>query len=298
VQKSRAQVGKPKQPPGSATAAARLHDATRLYLSEIGASPLLTADEEKKFARLAKQGDESARHRMIESNLRLVVKIARRYVNRGLPLLDLIEEGNLGLIHAVEKFDPERGFRFSTYATWWIRQTIERAIMNQSGSVRLPIHIIKDIHSCLRAARSIRQEQDREPSVADIAEYLQRDVAAVERLMALHERVTLRSGNVDEYGSGPVDRLRARRESEPPRCAQKDDLNDIVERWVCELSEKQREVVERRFGLHGYRRETLERIGEEIGVTRERVRQIQLEALRNLRAMMESNGISGDTILD
>ena len=298
MQKSRAQVGKPKQSPGSATAAARLHDATRLYLSEIGASPLLTADEEKMFARLAKQGDESARHRMIESNLRLVVKIARRYVNRGLPLLDLIEEGNLGLIHAVEKFDPERGFRFSTYATWWIRQTIERAIMNQSGSVRLPIHIIKDIHSCLRAARSIRQEQDREPSVADIAEYLQRDVAAVERLMALHERVTLRSGNVDEYGSGPVDRLRARRESEPPRCAQKDDLNDIVERWVCELSEKQREVVERRFGLHGYRRETLERIGEEIGVTRERVRQIQLEALRNLRAMMESNGISGDTILD
>jgi RNA polymerase nonessential primary-like sigma factor len=298
VQKSRAQVGKPKQSPGSATAAARLHDATRLYLSEIGASPLLTADEEKKFARLAKQGDESARHRMIESNLRLVVKIARRYVNRGLPLLDLIEEGNLGLIHAVEKFDPERGFRFSTYATWWIRQTIERAIMNQSGSVRLPIHIIKDIHTCLRAARSIRQEQDREATVAEIAEYLQRDVADVERLMALHERVTLRSGNVDEYGSGPVDRLRARRESEPPRCAQKDDLNDIVERWVCELSEKQREVVERRFGLHGYRRETLERIGEEIGVTRERVRQIQLEALRNLRAMMESNGISGDTILD
>jgi len=298
VQKSRAQVGKPKQLPGSTTAAVRLHDATHLYLSEIGAAPLLTADEEKKFARLAKQGDESARHRMIESNLRLVVKIARRYINRGLPLLDLIEEGNLGLIHAVEKFDPERGFRFSTYATWWIRQTIERAIMNQSGSVRLPIHIIKDIHSCLRAARSIRQEQDREPSVADIAEYLQRDVADVQRLMALHERVTLRSGNVDEYGSGPVDRLRARRDSEPPRCAQKDDLNDIVDRWVCELSEKQREVVERRFGLHGYRRETLERIGEEIGVTRERVRQIQLEALRNLRAMMESNGISGDAILD
>ena len=270
--------------------AARLHDATRLYLSEIGASPLLTADEEKKFARLAKQGDESARHRMIESNLRLVVKISRRYINRGLPLLDLIEEGNLGLIHAVEKFDPERGFRFSTYATWWIRQTIERAIMNQSGSVRLPIHVIKDINTCLRAARYIRQLQEREPSVADIAAYLERDVADVERLMALHERVTLRSGNVDEFGSGPVDR--------PPRRAQEEDLNDIVDRWVCELSAKQREVVERRFGLHGYRRETLERIGEEIGVTRERVRQIQLEALRNLRTMMENNGISGDAILD
>jgi RNA polymerase nonessential primary-like sigma factor len=298
VRKSRAQVEKPKRSAGNGAAAARLHDATRLYLSEIGASPLLTADEEKKFARLAKKGDESARQRMIESNLRLVVKISRRYINRGLPLLDLIEEGNLGLIHAVEKFDPERGFRFSTYATWWIRQTIERAIMNQSGSVRLPIHVIKDINTCLRAARSIRQVQEREPSVADIAEYLQRDVADVQRLMALHERVTLRSGNVDEFGSGPVDRLRAQRESEPPRCAQKDDVSDIVDRWVCELNAKQREVVERRFGLHGYRRETLERIGEEIGVTRERVRQIQLEALRNLRTMMESNGISGDAILD
>jgi RNA polymerase nonessential primary-like sigma factor len=317
VQKARAQIGKSKQPPASDpgsgaspatgtsgataksdTVAVRSHDPTRLYLSEIGVSPLLTADEEKKFARLARSGDEAARHRMIESNLRLVVKIARRYINRGLPLLDLIEEGNLGLIHAVEKFDPERGFRFSTYATWWIRQTIERAIMNQSGSVRLPIHVIKDINTCLRAARNIRQQRDREPTVADIAEHLQRDVTDVERLMALHERVTLRSGNVDEYGSGPVDRLRARRDSEPPRCAQKDDLNDIVDRWVCELNEKQREVVERRFGLHGYRRETLERIGEEIGVTRERVRQIQLEALKNLRAMMESNGISGDAILD
>jgi RNA polymerase nonessential primary-like sigma factor len=317
VQKARSRIGKSKKASGSNpvsrdaspaagngsaaksdTIAVRSHDPTRLYLSEIGISPLLTADEEKKFARLAQGGDESARHRMIESNLRLVVKIARRYINRGLPLLDLIEEGNLGLIHAVEKFDPERGFRFSTYATWWIRQTIERAIMNQSGSVRLPIHVIKDINACLRAARSLRQQQEREPTIADIAEHLQRDVAEVQRLIALHERVTLRSGNVDETGSGPVDRLRARRESEPPRCAQRDDLNDIVDRWVCELNEKQREVVERRFGLHGYRRETLERVGEEIGVTRERVRQIQLEALRNLRVMLESNGISGDAILD
>ena len=298
MQKARVQVDESKKAPPNGKAAARLHDATSLYLSEIGVPPLLTADEEKRYARLARDGDEAARHRMIESNLRLVVKIARRYVNRGLPFLDLIEEGNLGLIHAVEKFDPERGFRFSTYATWWIRQTIERAIMNQSGSVRLPIHIIKDIHTCLRAARSIRQNGDREPTAADIAGHLQRDVAEVQRLMALHERVTLQSGNVDETGTGPVDRLRARRDSEPPRCAQQDDVHDIVDRWVCELSAKQREVVERRFGLHGYHRETLEHIGEEIGVTRERVRQIQLEALRNLRAMLESNGISGDTIFD
>ena len=277
--------------------AAKSHDATRLYLSEIGISPLLTADEEKHFARRAQRGDESARQRMIESNLRLVVKIARRYINRGLPFLDLIEEGNLGLIHAVKKFDPERGFRFSTYATWWIRQTIERAIMNQSGTVRLPIHILKDINSCLRAARYLRQRQDTEPTNAEVADYLDRDIADVERLMSLHNRVTIRVGTATE-GGGPVDRLKAKRDAEPSCCAQKDYVHDIVDRWVCELGDKQRAVVERRFGLHGYRRSTLEQIGEEIGVTRERVRQIQIDALKNLRLMMESHGISGDVILD
>lgn len=272
-------------------------DATKIYLSEIGISPLLTADEEKHYSRLALDGNEAARHRMIESNLRLVVNIARRYLNRGLPLLDVIEEGNLGLIHAVEKFDPERGFRFSTYATWWIRQTIERAIMNQSGTVRLPIHIIKDINSCLRAARELRQELDREPTTAEIAEGAGRDVDDVERLMALHNRVTIRAGN-SEHDGAPVDRLEAKRSAEPQRCAEKDTVKKIVDRWVNELDEKQRAVVDRRFGLHGCHRATLEQIGAEIGVTRERVRQIQLDALENLKTMMESHGISPDIILD
>ena len=275
----------------------QLRDPTGQYLSEIGAAPLLTAAEEKSFARLALRGDEAARQRMIESNLRLVVNIARRYVNRGLPFLDVIEEGNLGLIHAVRKFDPERGFRFSTYATWWIRQSIERAIMNQSGTVRLPVHIIKDINSCLRAARTSRERQTGEPTAADIAAHLNRDVADVERLLSLHNRVTIRAGDAEDDG-GPVDRLRAKRDAEPSRCAQKDRVNDLVDRWVNELDDKQRAVVERRFGLHGYRRCTLEQIGDDIGVTRERVRQIQLSALRNLRAMIESNGLSGDVILD
>ncbi len=274
----------------------QLLDPTRQYLDEIGVSPLLTADEEKVLARRAQDGDEAARQRMIESNLRLVVKIARRYVNGSLPLLDLIEEGNLGLIHAVKKFDPERGFRFSTYATWWIRQTIERAIMNQSHTVRLPIHVIKDINSCLRAARRLRQEHDSAPTLVELAQYLGRDVADVERLMALHNRVTLQFAASD--GDNPVDLLRARREAGPSQCAQKKSVNDIVDHWVCELGEKQRAVVERRFGLHGYQRATLEQIGADIGVTRERVRQIQLDALKNLRQMMESHGISGDTLLD
>jgi len=276
----------------------QLLDPTRQYLDEIGVSPLLTADQEKELGRRTQQGDESARQRMIKSNLRLVVKIARRYMNRGLPLLDLIEEGNLGLIHAVKKFDPERGFRFSTYATWWIRQTIERGIMNQSRTVRLPIHIIKDINSCLRATRHLHQNLNRLPNAAEVADYLERDVSDIERLMSLHQRVVLGSGGTDEGGDAPVDRLRAKRDAEPSRCAQKDAVHDIVDHWVCELNDKQRAVVERRFGLHGCRRATLEQIGDEIGVTRERVRQIQLDALKNLREMMESNGISGDSLLD
>lgn len=281
----------------SHSVAVRWHDPTHLYLRDIGLSPLLTADEEKQYARRSRRGDESARQCMIKSNLRLVVKIARRYLNRGLPLLDLIEEGNLGLIHAVKKFDPERGFRFSTYATWWIRQTIERAIMNQSGAVRLPIHVIKDINACLRAARHIRNHEDKTPTAGDIADLLARDITDVERLLTLQERVILRQSNGEDE-PGPVDRLKARGDAEPSCCAQKDLVRRIVDHWVCELNDKQRAVVERRFGLHGYRRATLEQIGSDIGVTRERVRQIQLDALKNLRRMMENHGISGDAVLD
>ena len=276
------------------------HDPTSLYLSDIGAPNLLTADEEKHYGRLVQNGDEAARHKMIECNLRLVVKISRRYLNRGLPLLDLIEEGNLGLIHAVKKFDPERGFRFSTYATWWIRQAIERAIMNQSRTVRLPIHIIKDIKTVLRAARRLRQNCDTQPSPAEIAAFMGKDVEDVERLIGLHERATIGStapsGSDDEREF--LDSLPASPAGEPATCAQSDAVHEILEHWVWELDDKQREVVERRFGLHGYRRLTLEEIGREIGVTRERVRQIQIEALRNLKAMLESQGVDSRAVLD
>lgn len=165
-------------------------DATQLYLNEIGFSPLLSAEEEVFYARRARQGIETARKRMIESNLRLVVKIARRYINRGLTLLDLIEEGNLGLIHAVEKFDPERGFRFSTYATWWIRQTMERGLMNQTRTVRLPIHVVKELNLYLRAARELSHKLDHEPSADEIARLLDRPVEDVQRMLGLNERVS------------------------------------------------------------------------------------------------------------
>jgi RNA polymerase nonessential primary-like sigma factor len=273
------------------------YDAKRLYLNEVGTSRLLSAEEEVQIARRIRQGDDAAWRRMIESNLRLVVKVARRYIDRGLPLLDLIEEGNLGLIHAVRKFDPERGFRFSTYATWWIRQTIERAIMNQTRTVRLPIHVIKDINSCLRAARYLRQVNGAAPTAAEIAKHLKREPSDVERLIALHERVSIGSAASDE-DTTPLDMLADGPEAEPPQCVQQERVTAILDAWLLKLDSKQRAVVEQRYGLHGHKRLTLEEIGREIGVTRERVRQIQLDALNNLKRMMESHGFNGAALLD
>jgi len=274
-------------------------DATQLYLNEIGYSPLLTADEEKYFSRLALKGDDSARRRMIESNLRLVVKISRRYINRGLTLLDLIEEGNLGLIRAVEKFDPERGFRFSTYATWWIRQTIERGIMNQTRTIRLPIHVVKELNVYLRAARELTQKLDHEPSAEEIADMLDRPAADVKRLLGLNERVTSMDTPVGpESDRTVVDTVADTHESDPSQLLQDSDIKDSIADWLDELSEKQREVLSRRFGLRGYESSTLEEVGREIGLTRERVRQIQVEALRRLRSIMENNGLSSDSIFN
>jgi len=275
----------------------RALDATQLYLNEIGFSPLLTPEEEVHFARLAQKGDPAGRKRMIESNLRLVVKIARRYVNRGLSLLDLIEEGNLGLIRAVEKFDPERGFRFSTYATWWIRQTIERAIMNQTRTIRLPIHVVKELNVYLRAARELTHKLDHEPSAEEIANLLEKPVGEVKRMLGLNERVT----SVD-VSLGPdsdktlLDTLTDERPSDPCELLQDDDLSQSIDQWLSELTDKQREVVVRRFGLRGHESCTLEEVGQEIGLTRERVRQIQVEALKRLREILEKNGLSSDAL--
>jgi RNA polymerase nonessential primary-like sigma factor len=273
-------------------------DATRLYLSEIGFSPLLSAEEEVYYARLAQKGEESARKRMIESNLRLVVKIARRYMNRGLALLDLIEEGNLGLIHAVEKFDPERGFRFSTYATWWIRQTIERALMNQTRTIRLPVHVVKEINLYLRAARHLAQTLDHEPNAEEIAERLDRPMEEVKRMLGLNERVaSVDSPLGEDSDRSLLDTIVDENTQDPSSILQDEKVQAHLDQWLQQLNDKQREVVERRFGLHGYERSTLEQVGNEIGVTRERVRQIQMDALRRLREILEREGYSVDTLL-
>lgn len=272
-------------------------DATRLYLNEIGFSPLLSAEEEVYFSRKALKGDENARKRMIESNLRLVVKIARRYMNRGLALLDLIEEGNLGLIRAVEKFDPERGFRFSTYATWWIRQTIERALMNQTRTVRLPIHVVKEINIYLRAARKLAQTLDREPSPEDVAEMLDQPIDVVKRMLGLNERTTsVDSPSPYDTDKTLLDTLPDEHNLDPSRLLQNNDVKEHIDTWLNLLTDKQCAVVERRFGLHGSEVSTLEEIGNELGVTRERVRQIQIEAIKRLRQILQREGLSLDTL--
>jgi len=272
-------------------------DATQMYLNEIGFSPLLSAEEEVHYARLALKGDEMGRRRMIESNLRLVVKISRRYVNRGLSLLDLIEEGNLGLIRAVEMFDPERGFRFSTYATWWIRQTIERAIMNQTRTIRLPIHVVKELNVYLRAARELAQKLDHEPTAEDIAELLDKPVADVKRMLKLNERVTSVDTPLGPNSDKSIlDTIADERMEDPGTELQNDDIQSNLSQWIEELPEKQREVLSRRFGLRGYEPSTLEDVGREIGLTRERVRQIQVEALKRLREVFEKHGLNAEVL--
>ncbi|MFT5657871.1 MAG: RNA polymerase nonessential primary-like sigma factor [Gammaproteobacteria bacterium] len=272
-------------------------DPTRLYLKEIEVSTLLTAEEEVYYSRLALKGDTAARDKMIECNLRLVVKISRRYMNRGLALLDLIEEGNLGLIRAVEKFDPERGFRFSTYATWWIRQTIERGLMNQTRTIRLPIHVIKELNTYLRAARKLTQELNREATADDVARLLNKPVKDVTKMFKLADRVSSLDIPMGGDGERPLlDIIPDENKTDPSKILQDESVLEHLDEWLDELDEKQRDVVVRRFGLRNHHRGTLEEVGLELGVTRERVRQIQMDALRKLRRILEQSGYSKENI--
>lgn len=263
------------------------YDATELYLGEIGQAKLLSAEEEIDLAYKSQEGCLYSRNRMIESNLRLVVKIARRYLNRGLDLLDLIEEGNLGLIHAIGKFDPSKGFRFSTYGTWWIRQTIERALMNQTRTIRLPIHIVKELNIYLRAERELEQHLDRNPTTEDIAYFLEKKVKNIEKMLVLKEKVSSIDGPInDDNDKSFVNILQDKNEGDPLLKLMNNSLMMKIDSCIDKLIEKQRDVLLRRFGLRGFEPKTLEEVGQEIGLTRERVRQIQVEALMQMREFM------------
>ena len=229
-------------------------DVTQIYLNEIGHSPLLTPDEERALARRVVQGDFTARQKMIEHNLRLVVNIAKHYINRGMTLLDLIEEGNIGLMHALEKFDPERGFRFSTYATWWIRQSIERAIMNQSRTIRLPVHVIKELNVYLRAQRHLEARMGHEPTVEEVAALVGKPVEDVRRIMGLNERVASLDAPMLTIGESIPDE----QHEGPETLLQNMEIERYVREWLKQLNDKQRMVIERRYGLNGYEICTLE----------------------------------------
>lgn len=274
-------------------------DPTQIYLSEIGFSPLLTPEEEVRYGRLTQKGDPAARKKMIESNLRLVVKIARRYYNRGMEFSDLIEEGNLGLLRAVEKFDPERGFRFSTYATWWIRQNIERAIMNQTRTIRLPIHVVRELNTYLTKARELTKSQDREPTYHEIAKAMDKTIDDVKDMMELNEHMVsldIQIAKENSTGKSLVEALADKQAIDPADALADERATEGLRACLEQLNEKQREVICRRFGLSGYERQTLEEVGEAIGLTRERVRQIQMSALRSLRSIMEEHGLGSDIL--
>ncbi|MGB1327815.1 MAG: RNA polymerase sigma factor RpoS [Porticoccaceae bacterium] len=271
-------------------------DATSLYLKEIGRSPLLSADEEVSFSIKLQQGDETARHRMIESNLRLVVKIARCYLNRGLDFLDLIEEGNFGLMRAVEKFDPHRGFRFSTYATWWIRQTIERALMNQTRTIRLPVHVVKELNIYRRISRKLAQKLDHTPTFQEIAFEVNKPADTVNRILELNDSVCSLDISIGDNEKSFVDTIPDLKSNSPERVTGDNNMMDKLKDFLEDLPEKQREVVVRRFGLLNHQQETLDQVGREVGLTRERVRQIQIDALRRLNDMFKKNGLSSDVV--
>lgn len=275
-----------------------IEDVTQLYLNEIGAKALLTPEEEVATARLVRAGDFQARQKMIEHNLRLVVNIAKHYLNRGIPLLDLVEEGNLGLIHALEKFDPERGFRFSTYATWWVRQSIERGIMNQSRTIRLPVHVVKEINLVLRAIRHLETAASRETSVERIAALIDRPAADVRRILQLNEHIASLDAPLEIDPSHSIGETIADESAvNPETLLQSAEMGSLLDDWLHQLTPRQREVLERRYGLNGAEVATLDVLAGELDLTRERVRQIQVEALDRLRKIVKRGGIVRDSLL-
>jgi RNA polymerase nonessential primary-like sigma factor len=278
-------------------------DAIQRYLNAIGARPLLTPDEEFRYATAARAGDFDARQKMIEHNLRLVVSIAKHYGRRGVALLDLIEEGNLGLIHAIGKFEPERGFRFSTYATWWIRQSVERAIISQGRTVRLPVHVVRELRQVLRAKRHLEAEAvaaglHREPRTEDIAHLLGRSIDDVADVLRLAEAPASLDVPIDgDAGASLLDLLADHQADSPEISVGSREVEALVAQWLERLPDKHKRVIVRRYGLKGHDPSTLEELAGELHLTRERVRQIQQEALQRLRRSLGARGVGRDAVL-
>ncbi|KIH77405.1 RNA polymerase, sigma 38 subunit, RpoS [Geoalkalibacter ferrihydriticus] len=268
-------------------------DAIKLYLKEIQKTKLLTAEEERELARRIAKGEMAARDRMIESNLRLVVKIAKRYMNRGLPFLDLIEEGNMGLIKAVERFKLSKECRFSTYATWWIRQSIERALVNQSRTIRLPVHVSDDINKLIKISRELQQKLNREPQVKEVAEAMGVEPAYVRRLMVLVKKtysIEHPMGENSDYSL--MDTIEDSSAIDPSGLVEDLEKFTRVQEWLATLNESEREILSLRFGLEDREPQTLDTIGRKFGVTRERIRQIEAKSLEKLRKIMEEGEAS------
>jgi RNA polymerase primary sigma factor len=260
-------------------------DSVRLYLREIGKIPLLTAEEELALAKKVKSGDKRAKDQMAEANMRLVVSIAKRYVGRGLDLLDLIQEGNTGLLRAVEKFDPDRGFKFSTYATWWIRQAITRAIADQARTIRIPVHMVETINKLLRTQRRLTQELNREPTNEEIAAAMEMEVEKVEHIMKIKQDISSLDASVrdDEEDSVLGDFIEDEDAKTPTESASEQLLKEQVRQILSSLTEREQKILKLRFGLEDGKSHTLEEVGQEFSVTRERIRQIEAKALAKLR---------------
>lgn len=260
-------------------------DSVRLYLREIGKIPLLNAEEELALAQRVVAGDKVAKDQMAEANMRLVVSIAKRYVGRGLDLLDLIQEGNTGLLRAVEKFDPDKGFKFSTYATWWIRQAITRAIADQARTIRIPVHMVETINKLLRTQRRLTQELNREPSNEEIAKEMEIDVDKVEHIMKIKQDISSLDASIrdDEEDSVLADFIEDEDTVSPEESATGQLLKEQVKDMLSALTEREQKILKLRFGLEDGKSHTLEEVGQEFSVTRERIRQIEAKALAKLR---------------
>ena len=269
-------------------------DPVRLYLKEIGRFPLLTPEEEISLAVRIRNGDEEAKRRMTEANLRLVVSVAKRYAGRGLQLLDLIQEGNLGLMKAAEKFDHTKGYKFSTYATWWIRQAITRAIADQGRTIRVPVHMVETINKTIRVSRQLLQELGHDPREEDIAEVMGQPVEKVREILRIaQEPISLETPIGEEEDSHLGDFIRDEEASDPAEAASRTLLGENLREAMMMLTERERRVLELRYGLGDEHQRTLEEVGEEFHVTRERIRQIEAKSLRKLRHPSRSNILKG-----